>query len=62
LGLYEVDPGLCEEGEDDGVGGQRTNDSIKTLKERRILFFFQKNDSNVLTYHTLMQQRGKINI
>jgi len=35
LGLYEVDPGLCEEGEDDGVGGQRTNDLIKTLKERR---------------------------
>ncbi len=42
LGLYEVDPGLCEEGEDDGVGGQRTNDSIKTLKERRTFLIKKK--------------------
>ena len=61
LGLYKVDPGLCEEGEDDGVGGQRTNDSIKTLKERRT-FLIKKNDSNVWTFHTLMQQRGRINM
>jgi hypothetical protein len=30
-----VDPGLIKDGEDEGVGGQQINDSIKSLKERR---------------------------
>ena len=33
LGLYKVDPGLCEEGEDDDVGGQRTNDFKKKMTQ-----------------------------
>ncbi len=38
--------------DDEGRGGQ-TNDSIKSVKEIRK--FWSNNDSNVLTFHTLMQ-------